>query len=161
MRVQSINSLVLNQNATKLKAATGVLSNPMQTNTGAPDLKTVSANQILSQMPNVSFKGPVHDDMSEYDNYDGPKPPAIEQRKYEISLKVHDDIENGRYVSAIGGKIALAEICHRQGKDDDAFMLEQGIKSLYKEIPDKADKLTAKILIKNFNYEMAEYLDEE
>ena len=161
MRVQSIGSLVLNQKAANLKAATKSLSNSATTNVNAQNLKTVSANQILSQMPNVSFKAYEPDDLSAYENYKGTTPPDIEREKYERSCRVADDIENGRYVSAIGGKIALARICHNQGEEREAYMLEQGIKQLYKEIPDKIDKGTAKILIGEFNPEMAEYLDYE
>lgn len=134
------------------------LPSPVPPTTSAPT--TVS---FLAQMPNVSFGSRYeygHDDLSAYDNYRGPQPPEIEQRKYEISRKVDDDINNENYLSAIKGKIKLAEICHGQGKDDDAYMIEESIRKLYKGLP-RYQKTEAKSEIRNYNYNMAEYIDKD
>ena len=162
MRVQSIGNLVLNRNVAKLKSASQSLNETAQVSVSAEDtnFKRVSSSQVLSQMPNVSF-GRYHDDLSPYFNYDGPTPPEIEHQKYYLSYVIERDIEQGNFVSAIGGKIRLATICRGQGKERDAYMLEEGMKALYKEIPTRKDKKAAKKLIGEYNPEMAEYLDKK
>ncbi len=160
MRVQSIGNCVLNKSITKLKMAAINSANAVQTNPAADtvNISKVSANQFLSQMPNVSF-GKYKDDLTPYTEYNGSEnPPKIEKDKFAISQKVEADIEKGDYLSAIGGKINLALICRGQGKERDAFMLEEGIKALFTEIPDKQGRETARALLAGYNAKMAESL---
>ena len=110
-------------------------------------------------MPNVSFG--INNDLKAYHDYEGPTPPGIEMSKYFISCGVQDAIDKGDYLTAIDGKIKLATICRNQGKENDSFMLEQGMKELYQEIDDTEEKAIAKSIIGKYNPEMAEYLDKE
>jgi len=124
-----------------------------------PSFSTVS---MLSQMPNVSFKGYNYkkDNLSAYDNYSGPTPPAIEQKKYRISVQVQEDIENENYLAAIKGKIELAKICKSQGKESDAYILEESVRDLYSDLP-KYQRNSAKSIIRSYNRDMADYIDDD
>lgn len=129
----------------------------------APTTSAPSTLSFISQMPNVSFSGRYHygnDDLSEYDNYRGPQPPEIEIRKYRISCQVNNDINDENYLAAIKGKIELAQICHEQGKDSDAFLIEESIRKLYKDLP-RYQKSEAKSAIQNYNYDMGKYIDQD
>ena len=127
----------------------------------AQQLKSVSSAVILSQLGNVSFKGDYgRDDLSAYENYDGPLPPDIEVEKYKRSVKVQEAIDEGRYLDAIQGKISLARIVRRQGKERDAFLLETSIRELYKCLP-LSQKAQARNIISTYNIDMAAHIDED
>lgn len=124
---------------------------------------SVPANILLAQMPNVSFGGRYNygrDDLSAYDDYEGPQPPQIEIEKYKISKAVDESIENEDYLSAIKGKVKLAFICKKQGKESDSYILEESIRRLYKDLP-RYQREEAKNVIRDYNYDMAQYIDED
>lgn len=127
-------------------------------------LQSVSSSVALSQMPNVSFSGKHYnygqDDFSDYDNYSGPQPPQIELEKYQISRQVQEDIDDENYLSAISGKIKLARIVRKQGKERDAYLLENSIRDLYKDLP-IYQRNEAKRIIAEYNHDMAKYIDDD
>lgn len=126
--------------------------------------KSVSGAKALAQMPNVHFLSKHYnygrDDFSAYDNYEGPQPPQIEIEKYSISRHVDQCIANENYLSAIDGKIKIARICRSQGKEHDAFMLENSIRRLYKDLP-LYQREEAKSIISDYNHDMAKYIDQD
>lgn len=164
MKVQAINSAVFtpavqsNVSAHKNKVAnTNVLLNE--------NLQSVSGSLALAQMPNVTFGGHKHynygnDNFDDYDNYSGPTPPQIEIEKYRKSLQVQNDIDDENYLAAIEGKIDLARICRRQGNERDAYMLENSIRDLYKDLP-RYQRDDAKRIIGGYNHDMAKYIDQD
>lgn len=130
-------------------------------------LASVPTSKVLAQMGNVSFTSRYKygkDDFSAYGewtrNHPGGTPPDIEIGKYRASLKVQEYIDNEDYLSAIKGKLRLAEINKKQGNDEDAFLLEEGIRKLYKDLP-KYQKEEAKVEISKYNSDMAKYIDED
>lgn len=127
------------------------------------NLSSVPSKIALAQMSNVSFGNKYNygqDNLSSYINYSGPKPPNIEVHKYNISTEIAAAIENEDYLTAIKGKIALAQICKSQAKERDAFILEEGVKRLYKDLP-KYLKEQAKTVIGKYNSDMAKYIEED
>ena len=80
-----------------------------------------------------AFNGYKGDDLSAYDNYNGKKPPRIEEYKYERSVEAQQHIERGEYTQAANIKLELAQICKGQGKFDDADKLIAGAKELLDE----------------------------
>lgn len=63
-------------------------------------------------------------DLSPYENYRGPTPPAIEQEKYRRSVEIERLIAVGEYLKAADAKEGLAAICRSQGNERDAYLLE-------------------------------------
>ena len=127
-------------------------------------LNNTPVSVVLAQMPNVSF-GAKHynygkDDFTPYDEYDGPTPPQIEMEKYRRSIQIQKDIDDENYLAAIRGKIELARICRSQGKEDDAYMLENSIRELYKDLP-RYQREDAKSIISQYNHDMAKYIDKD
>ena len=87
-------------------------------------------------------------------------PPELEIKKYNISKDVQRYIENEDYLSAIKGKLKLAEICRSQKKKEDTFYLEDSIKRLYNELP-KYQKNEAKDLIRTYSKDMVTHIDRD
>lgn len=83
-------------------------------------------------VPQNRFSG----DLSPYENYRGPTPPAIEQEKYLRSIEIERLIAFGEYLKAANAKEGLAAICRSQGNERDAYLLE---KSAY-ELRQRANK---------------------
>ena len=81
-------------------------------------------------------------------------------RKYNLSKSIQQNIEEKDYLSAIRGKLTLAEICKTQHKEDDAYMPEESIRRLYKDLP-KYQRNDAKSAISCYNPDMAQYIDED
>ena len=130
-------------------------------NNNSKTLKSVSGFKILSQLPNISFKRNYSgDDLSPYYDYTGSTPPEIEIEKFNISKEVQYSIDNEDYISAIQGKIELAKICHSQGEERDAYMLECSIRDLYSCLP-SSNRSTAKGIIYKYNKDMAIYIDDD
>ena len=165
MKIQAINYAVNNLAAQTTVSATknNVLNSNFLSN---EKFESVSGSLALAQMPNVNFSfGRKHynygqDDFDAYDNYSGPTPPQIELEKYRKSLQVQKNIDDENYLAAIEGKIDLARICRKQGNERDAFMLEESIRDLYKDLP-KYQRDEAKSLIGNYNHDMAKYIDQD
>lgn len=110
-------------------------------------------------MPNVNF-GAKKDDLSAYYDYNGDSIPHIEMEKYRISEVVNEALGRDDYLTAIKGKARIAQICKSQGKEDDAFMLEESIRGLYSEMP-YSQRNSAKNIISSYNKDMADYIDED
>ena len=129
-------------------------------------IKTLSSYPTMlyvSQLPKHNFsssKNPIKEDLSEYDKYNGDIIPDIEIKKYDISKDVQRHIENEDFLSAIKGKLELAQICKAQQKENDAFYLEESIRILYDSLP-KYQKNEAKDAIRKYNYDMALYIDQD
>lgn len=121
-------------------------------------ISAVSRN-VLFQLPNISF-GKLKEDLADYHYYTGEMPSKIEQDKYAITAQVKCDIDNEDYLSAITGKIELANICRKQGKHRDCFLLEQGIRRLYAQLPE-ADKKEAWVKIYQYNDDMARFIEKD
>lgn len=164
MKITSVNSAVLagsfsvpqNKNKQNIQAI-GVAGINCE-----PQMSKVDS-LVLHQMPNINFSGRYkygRDDLSPYDNYVGPRPPQIELEKYYLSRQVDNDIANEDYLSAIKGKIELAQICKRQGCNKDSFMLEESIRKLYKDLP-KYQRAEAKQAITDYNRDMGKYIDSD
>lgn len=118
---------------------------------------------FLAQMPNVSFGNSAgfnygHDDLSRYDEYIGPPPPEDEVTKLKLSKQAVTAIEKQDYLSAIDLKIQVAGICKKQGLERDAFILEEGIRRLYRDLPLYLRE-QAKGLIGKYNQDMAKYIE--
>ena len=127
------------------------------------DLSSCPTLLFLAQMPKTSFSSSRHypnDDLSMYDKYNGDIIPDIEIKKYDISKDVKNHIENEDFLSAIKGKLELAQICKSQKKESDAFYLEESIRILYDGLP-KYQKQEAKDAIRKYNYDMALYIDQD
>jgi hypothetical protein len=124
--------------------------------------KPIDGNVFFAQMPNVSFGRYSYgqDDLAPYNEYEGPQPPDIEIDKFALTKQVKKDIEEENYLSAIEGKIEIAKICKEQGKDSDAYLLEESIRKLYKELP-KYQRAEAKEVISDYNSDMAKYIDRD
>lgn len=165
MIVQGISNSMPVYNKAAVRNVQTAPIDEQQKNTESAQDKPVSvpANILLAQLPKVSFGGRYNygsDDLSPYDDYDGPQPPLIEIRKYRISKAVQDYIKEEDYLSAIKGKLELASICRDQGKECDTFILEESIRRLYKDLP-IYQREEAKDAIRAYNYDMAEYIDED
>ena len=160
MKVQTINSVTTGFHHVNLHSNKNVITNE---NTQSNEIhQSVFGAIALAQMPNVSF-GNKHfnygkDNFDAYDNYQGPPPPQIEIEKYRKSLEVQKNIDEENYLAAIQGKIELARICRKQGNEKDAFMLENSIRDLYKDLP-KYQRDQAKMMIGDYNHDMAKYID--
>lgn len=127
------------------------------------NIVSVPANIALAQFSKVNFGSRYSygdDDLSPYYEYDGPQPPQIEIEKYRISKAVDNFIKEEDYLSAIKGKIQLASICKNQGKDSDSYILEESVRRLYKDLP-FYQRNEAKAVIRNYNHDMAAYIDED
>ena len=165
MGVQGISNLMPVYNKAVIQRNQTVPTDEQQQTTETSQEKPISvrANILLAQFPKVSFGSRYNygsDDLSPYYDYEGPQPPEIEIKKYRISKAVDDFIADEDYLSAIKGKIQLASICKEQGKDSDAYILEESIRKLYKDLP-RYQKNEAKDVIRVYNHDMAEYIDED
>lgn len=165
MNVGVVNSVVLQSTPLRKREVANVNSNNLNSNIAVDSkaLPLVNGISVLSQMPNVSFGAKRNygkDSLDAYNNYSGPTPPEIEVKKYIITRQVSEHIENEDYLSAIKGKLLLAEICKEQGKDGDAFILEESVRKLYKDLP-KYQRAEAKSEIAGYNEDMAEYIDRD
>ena len=166
MSIGNVSSIVLFSTPLKKKIDSQVSSSneivrANQTITKLPSFSTVA---VISQMPNVNFGAKKYnygkDDFSPYDTYQGPTPPEIELQKYRISRAVESYIEEDNYLEAIKGKLSLAKICQNQGKSGDAFILEESIRRLYKDLP-RYQRNDAKAYISSYNSDMAKYIDQD
>ncbi len=170
MSVQRISNLLSAYNVSVMQRGQTVSANDGETYTNKQAIASspqkpvsVPANIALAQFSKVNFGGRYNygrDDLSAYYEYDGPKPPQIEIKKYQISKEVDKFIEEEDYLSAIKGKIQLASICKEQGKDSDAYILEESVRRLYKDLP-FYQKSEAKEVISDYNFDMAAYIDED
>ena len=160
MKIQAINIVTENVHHPNLHLNKSNYTNLINQSSAEP--QNVSGSVALAQMPNVSFKSRHYnygkDDFDAYDNYEGPQPPQIEIEKYHKSLAVQKHIDEENYLAAIQGKIELARICRKQGNERDAYMLENSIRDLYKDLP-KYQRDQAKMIIGEYNYDMAKYID--
>lgn len=166
MSIGNVSSIVLFSTPLKKKIDSQVSSSneivrANQTITKLPSFSTVA---VISQMPNVNFGAKKYnygsDDLSPYNTYSGPTPPEIEMKKYRLSVQIENYINEDNYLEAIKGKLALARICKSQGKDGDAFILEESIRRLYKDLP-RYQRSDAKAQISTYNSDMAKYIDED
>ena len=158
--VNSFASVQLSKSVSESGAAKG---GEQSSKTSENKSFSVPAGIVLAQFSKVNFCGNYNygsDDLSAYDDYCGPQPPQIEIEKYRISKAVDKYIEEENYLSAIKGKIKLASICKSQGKENDAFILEESIRRLYKDLP-RYQRNEAKDIIRSYNHDMAEYIDED
>ena len=123
---------------------------------------SIPTNIALAQRANVSFKNDYYgSNMSAYAGHDSSKPiPPIEIEKYELSSKIGLLIHDGKLLEALLCKVSLASICKSQRKERDAFLLEESIRRLYKDIP-YDHKRIAKERIRAYNKDMAKYIDED
>lgn len=160
MKIQAINSSISSVYQTNLRSNKNVSANEKMQSNGA--LQSVSGSVALAQMPNVNFMSNHFnygkDNFDAYDNYEGPQPPQIEIEKYRKSIEVQKHIDEENYLAAISGKIDLARICRKQGNERDAYMLENSIRELYKDLP-KYQRDQAKMIISDYNHDMAKYID--
>jgi hypothetical protein len=138
------------------------LQQPENSTYSASKLKSIDGKMFFAQMPNVSFGRYSYgkDDLEPYDLYKGPQPPDIEIDKFALSRQVENDIENENYLSAIEGKVEIAKICREQGKEKDAYLLEESIRKLYKELP-KYQREEAREVLSDYNFDMAKYIDRD
>lgn len=104
----------------------------------------------ISQIPKINFSSNTNNFLT----------PDIEIKKYDLSKDVQRHIENEDFLSAIKGKLELAQICKSQKKENDAFYLEESIRILYDGLP-KYQKNEAKDAIRKYNYDMALYIDQD
>ena len=163
MSIQAINSLTPTSYKTIISKADKETSQTVGLLSQNQAAKAVSGATFLAQMPYNTPRFNEHytysgDDLGAYEYYTGPTPPEIEIRKYNLSKAIEMNINLEDYISAISGKISLAEICHSQGKERDAYMLECSIRDLYACLNDK-DKAVAKNLIREYNKDMAKYIE--
>lgn len=100
------------------------------------------------------------DSLQAYEEYNGDTIPLIEQKKYQITLKVQKAQSELNFLEVIKYKIQLAQICQEQNKSKDAYMLEEGIRSAYAMLSD-FEKNQAKSIIADYNYDMARYIDQD
>lgn len=89
-----------------------------------------------------------------------------EVQKYNLSMAAFECIQEKDYLGAIKYKLENARICHEQGKEDDAFeddafILENGIRAIYKYGLTEEQKDKAKEEITKYNYDMALYIDKD
>lgn len=164
MKINSVGLGVLDSTPLKKKSEfSNLLASRNVASNSVTELASLPTVAIASQFPNVNFGAKRNygsDDMSSYENYYGPQPPAIEIKKYALSKQIAEYIENEDYLSAIKSKVDLASICREQGKDRDAFILEESIRKLYKDLP-KYQKPEAKDAIRPYNNDMARYIDKD
>lgn len=59
-----------------------------------------------------------------YYDYDGGPIPAIERKKYSMSVEVVGYIRKNKFLQAADLSEEIALICHEQGKEKDAYLLE-------------------------------------
>ena len=59
-----------------------------------------------------------------YDNYVGGPIPLIERKKYSMSVEVVEYINENKFLQAADLSEKIALICHNQGKERDAYLLE-------------------------------------
>lgn len=163
MKIDGVSVSALNSTPLKKNSDFNKVFQQHSNNISTSEYATVPTVTVLAQLPNVNFgakRNYGRDDLSLYDTYSGPRPPEIEIKKYIITRQVDEHIEMEDYLSAIKGKIDLARICKSQGKDDDAFILEESIRRLYKDLP-KYQKSEAKRAISTYNKDMAKYIDKD
>lgn len=156
MRIESIHPQLLKSTSLKKGAQSLKTANVA---TMAQNSISVSSRDVLCQFPNISF-GKLEDDLSKYQNYDGGMTSEIELEKFAISKQVAQSIEYKDYFSAIKGKIDLARICREQGKEEDCYFLEQGIRRLYAKMPE-SERYNAWALIYYYNNNMARFIEKD
>lgn len=111
-------------------------------------------------LDNKSQKKYEKDDLSAYQNYQGGPIPQIELDKYNISCETQAAQIRHDYLKVIELKLKLAEICQSQGKENDAYILEEGIRKTY-TLLSSDDKAIAKMMISKYNVDMSNYIDED
>jgi hypothetical protein len=124
--------------------------------------KAIDGKSLLAQMPYIYF-GKIDynaESLDISDEYRGPQSPDVEINKFAIAKQVDKDIQNENYLAAIEGKIELARICKNQGKDKDAYRLEESVRRLYKGLP-KYQKKDALETIADYNEDMAKYIEKD
>ncbi len=127
--------------------------------------KNAPLNQIptinfLAQLPNVHFGDKFQysqDDLSAYEELQTEEPSEMEQYKYTLSKKANGYKWENRPFSALVAKLQLASICKSQNKERDAFLLEEGVKELFRALPREYFD-AAYDLIEDYNPEMAQSL---
>lgn len=100
------------------------------------------------------------DSLQPYEEYYGDPIPLIEQKKYQLSLKVQNAQSEHNFLEVIKYKIQIAQICQEQNKSQDAYMLEDGIRKAYAMLSD-FEKVQAKSIIADYNSDMALYIDQD
>ena len=69
-----------------------------------------------------------------YENHDGSPIPEIEQIKYHKTKMAEHYSRMGDFASAAKEMLENADICRRQGKERDAFLLETEARNLLKKV---------------------------
>ncbi len=92
-------------------------------------VQPINFTSIVSK--NAQVKAP---SFKSYENHDGSPIPEIEQVKYHKTMEAEHHIQNGDYASAAKVKFEIADICRRQGKERDAYLLECGAKKLLSKV---------------------------
>lgn len=119
---------------------------------GTPSGKTKTSHQ------ETNYK---EDSLSAYLNYQGGPIPQIEMDKYHLSCESVEAQKRHDFLRVVQLKLELAKICKSQpGKEGDAYILEEGIRKAY-IILSAADKKKAKVMISEYNSDMAKYIDED
>ena len=110
----------------------------------------VSTMSALSQMPNISFGK--SKTLSANDE--------IEIQKQLLTDIAERDLKSGRKVEALEKKLQIAKLCKEQGQEYNAFLLEDGVRDLYKNMrPYERD--SAIEAIRKYNPDMAENIDKD
>ena len=110
----------------------------------------VSTMSALSQMPNISFGK--SKTLSKNDE--------IEIQKQLLTDVAESDLKSGRKVEALEKKLQIAKLCKKQGQEYNAFLLEDGVRDLYKNMrPYERD--SAIEAIRKYNPDMAENIDKD
>lgn len=100
------------------------------------------------------------DNLFAYDDYQGGFIPPIEMLKFRLSEKAAIAQKKRYFLEVIQIKLKLAEICISQGKEDDVYMLEEGVRKMYMLLTTQ-EKYKAKKIISNYNKDMAMYIDQD
>lgn len=156
MRIESIRPQLFKPSLINKGAQSSKISNVA---TMAQNPISAYSKDVLFQFSNISF-GKLEDNLSKYRNYDGDMAPEIELEKFAISKQVATNIESGDYLSAIKGKIKLAQICREQGKHEDCFFLEQGIRRIYAQMS-ASQRQEVWPEIYNYNNDMARFIEKD
>ncbi|MDO4164464.1 MAG: hypothetical protein Q4D56_08785, partial [Bacteroides sp.] len=119
--------------------------------------KTYSKNNFPDNEVQKKYE---KDDLSAYQNYQGGPIPQIELDKYNISCETQAAQIRHDYLKVVELKLKLAEICQSQGKGNDAYILEEGIRKTY-ALLSSGDKAIAKMMISKYNVDMSNYIDED
>jgi len=138
-------------NTQNLSVVEGCLSN-----------KSVNAATVLAQMPNVSFCGEFARDYIKACRLpDGKMPSSTEMKKYTLSLEVNRDMANRDYLSALLGKVAIANVTKGEGSNiiglrDD---IDREIIDLYAKLPQR-QRVLARAAIIAYSDDLKESIDE-